>query len=315
MKYRKRYKSKQLAFQATKIILICSAFLFIYFQLQTKSNSVSSFLVEKLKTSFSFFSLVILLFLSSLNLFFEVIKWQNLVSYIQPISVKDAFTQTFSSMTLASFTPNGIGEYGAKVLYYPKTFTKKILLLNLLTNGIQMVITTILGGLGCFYLSAVVSIPLNKNTLLLICGAIVLILIVIYKLRNQMLFGFSISKTIAKIGKIPREIHIKNTLYAVIRYAIFCHQYIFILYLVGVDLAYHTSLFTLFTVYLFASIIPTFQIVDVAIKGSVGIYLFGLFGVDASSILLSATIMWFFNAMLPSLIGSVFVFKYNYKWV
>jgi hypothetical protein len=59
-----------------------------------------------------------------LNRYFEILKWQNLASYIKPISVLEATKQACCS-NCRDFTPNGVGEYAGKALYYENTKQNK----------------------------------------------------------------------------------------------------------------------------------------------------------------------------------------------
>ena len=63
--------------------------------------------------------------------------------------------------------------------------------------------------------------------------------------------------------------------------------------------------------YFLASIIPTIHFMDVAIKGSVALFLFGQLGVDDWKIAAIISIMWIFNLVLPLLVGSVFVLNFK----
>lgn len=308
------YKSKQLAFLLLKIAIVSVAFVFIYFQLQGKSNGNWFSLFTDLTSHFSVSSLTVILVLSILNWTLETLKWQNLVSFFEKISFNEALQQTLSGLTISIFTPNGIGEYGAKVAYYPKDRTKQILLLNFLTNGIQMVFTTAFGIIGLTFISSLYFEVLPKDQLLIIASVVFAIMAVLFLLRNTKIFGVSLIDTLLKIKAIPTAIHSKNALLGLVRYMVFCHQYYFILILLGSDLSYIITLNVLFSLYLLASLVPNLQALDVAIKGSIGMYLFGLFGVNEWIVLFAASVMWIFNYLLPSTIGSIFVLKYQPQW-
>ncbi|MCB9426002.1 MAG: hypothetical protein H6584_03085 [Flavobacteriales bacterium] len=308
------YKSKQLAFLLLKIAIVSLAFVFIYFQLQGKSNGDWLGLFTDLTSHFSVSALFIIFILSIINWTLETLKWQNLVSFFQNISFAEALQQTLSGLTLGIFTPNGIGEYGAKVAYYPKDRTKQILLLNFLTNGIQMVFTTGFGIIGLTFISSLYFEVLPKHQLVLTATVFISGLTFLFLFRNAKIFGVSLIDTLLKIKSIPTAIHLKNTLLGFVRYMVFCHQYYFILALLGVDLSYTITLNLLFSMYLLASLMPNLQALDVAIKGSIGMYLFGLFGINEWVVLFAASVMWIFNYLLPSTIGSIFVLKYQPQW-
>ena len=67
------------------------------------------------------------------------------------------------------------------------------------------------------------------------------------------------------------------------------------------------------SMYLISSIIPTILILDVVVKGSVALFLFGIVGVNAHTILCIVTLMWILNFAIPSIIGSAYLLKYNYN--
>jgi hypothetical protein len=49
-----------------------------------------------------------------LNRYFEILKWQNLASYIKPISVLEATKQVLA--LTAGILPNGVGEYAGGIV-------------------------------------------------------------------------------------------------------------------------------------------------------------------------------------------------------
>ncbi|WP_248912346.1 hypothetical protein [Gelidibacter algens] len=81
-------------------------------------------------------------------------KWQTLVECISKVTFSQATAQTLGALTASLMTPNRIGDYGAKAMYYQPHLRKKIMFLNLIGNSAQMGITTILGVIGfvCFTL-------------------------------------------------------------------------------------------------------------------------------------------------------------------
>ena len=144
------YKTKQFFFVLIKLSIVMGAFYFIYNKLTTNEELDFYNFIDFLSKNavFSSKNIIFLLFLTIFNWFFEILKWQNLVSFIKKISFKEALEQSLGALTASLFTPNRIGEYGAKAIYFAKQFRKRILLLNLLGNSFQMLITTIFGVIG-----------------------------------------------------------------------------------------------------------------------------------------------------------------------
>ena len=98
------------------------------------------------KTSIT--TIIFILLFSVANRYFEILKWQNLVDFIKPISVSEASKQVLGALTAGIFTPNDLGEYAGKAMFFKKEQTKKVVFLNLICNGIQMILTIIFGTIG-----------------------------------------------------------------------------------------------------------------------------------------------------------------------
>ena len=59
--------------------------------------------------------------------------------------------------------------------------------------------------------------------------------------------------------------------------------------------------------------IPTIFLLDVVVKGSVALFLFGIVGVNSLTVLNIIMLMWILNFVIPSIIGSAFVLSFDYK--
>jgi hypothetical protein len=241
-----------------------------------------------------------------LNRFFEILKWQNLVSFIKKISLFEATNQVLSALTAGLFTPNGVGEYAGKALFFEKAQTKNIIFLNLICNGAQVLVSLFFGIIGLFYLGYF------KWDLILI-ATIIGILTVGFTLKKFEIKGYSIEKLIQKLNEIPRKIHQKNFYLAVLRYLIFSHQYYFLFLAFDVQLPYFTLMAAIASVYFLASSLPTFQFLDFAVKGSVALYFFGILGVNEWIVIFISTLFWFLNLVIPATIGSYFVLTFKHK--
>lgn len=311
------YKTKQFFYLLIKLSIVFGAFYFIFNKLTTNDELDFSVFVDFLSKNdvFTPKNMIFVLFLTIFNWFFEILKWQNLVSFVKKISFKDAMDQSLGALTASLFTPNRIGEYGAKAIYFSKSYRKRVLLLNLIGNMAQMSATLVFGLIGVwFFLSEYdVNIPHFKLSRLLILIVVVLGFSVFGVKQNRFrIKGFSFNKLMDFIKKIPPVIHFKNGLYSVIRYLIFSFQFFYILSVFGYNLPYMNAMVFITSMYLLASIIPTISFFDVVIKGSIAVYVFSFIDVNELTILSVVTIMWILNFVLPSIFGSYFVL--NFDW-
>lgn len=299
-------KAKVLLIILVKILIVGSAFYFIYVQLALNEKLNWTLFVEKFNKNKSFTGITFILLLSVLNRFLEILKWQNLVSCIQKITLFEATKQVLAALTAGLFTPNGIGEYAGKVMFFDKLHAKNILFLNLICNGAQLIISIVFGTLALLYLG-------YSKWVTIILLVLVGFLVLGFRLKKFNIKGYSLSDLFLKINAIPRYIHQKNNCLAVCRYLIFSHQYYLLFLVFDVQLPYFTLIASIAAVYFLASSLPTFQFLDFAVKGSVAVYFFGLLGVNEWVVIFVSTLMWFLNVVLPVIIGSYYVLNFKPK--
>ncbi|QBN18989.1 lysylphosphatidylglycerol synthase domain-containing protein [Flavobacterium nackdongense] len=306
------HKAKQFLILLIKLLIVGGAFYFIYIQLANNDKLDWEKFIILFKKNQSIAGISFILLLSVLNRFFEILKWQNLVSYLHKISLLESTKQVLGALTAGLFTPNGLGEYAGKALFFDKKSTKKIIFLNLICNGIQMILSVVFGIFGLLYFNANYNIITSK-TVLILFGICFLLFGILFFSKKIDIKGYSIEKLIHKINEIPKTIHQKNIFLAVCRYLVFSHQYYFLFLAFDVDLPYLTMMATIASVYFLASSLPTFQFLDFAVKGSVAVYFFGILGINEWIVVFISTLMWFLNVVLPVIIGSYYVMNFKTK--
>ena len=297
-------KTKQYLTLIIKLVIVFGAFYFIYDKLAHDDKLSWKQFSGILQHKFTFGWIAFMLSFSILNRFLEILKWKNLVLVIEKISLFTATKQVLAGVTAGLFTPNGIGEYAGKALYFPKAATKRVLFLNLICNGIQMVLTIIFGLIGLLYLGYTLYF-------FILIGIGFLVLTFLFVTKNANIKGYSIGLFLEKITEIPKKIHQKNILLAIARYLTFSHQYYFLFLLFGVEIDYFTLMATITAVYFIASSLPSFQFLDFIVKGSVAIWFFDKLNIDEYVVLFISTFMWLLNVVFPVVIGSYFVLIYK----
>jgi hypothetical protein len=305
-------KAKRLSILLIKILIVAAAFYFIYRQLAHNDQLDWEKFTVLFKKNQSVGGILFLLSLSFANRLFEILKWQNLVASFRRITFYQATQQVLGALTAGIFTPNGLGEYAGKALFYEKSLAKKIVFLNLVCNGMQMVLTVLFGVLGLLYFNAQFSIITTK-TVVVIAAVILVVVVASLFLKSFSIKGYSLEKLLHKINQIPKAIHHKNIALGLCRYLVFSHQYYFLFVAFDVDLPYLTLMSAITSIYFLASSLPTFQFLDFAVKGSVAVYFFGLLGVNEWIVVFISTLMWLLNVVIPVVIGSYFVLNFKLK--
>lgn len=311
-------KHKDYILLLVKLVIVFGALYFIYHKLiYNKLLSFSEF-QQQLTVLFSknIWALLLVLLFTDINWLLETYKWKVIVSVEKKITFFEAFEQSLASLTASLITPNKIGEYGAKALFFKKQSRKKIVLLNFLGNMSQLAVTIFFGFIGItfFLLYFTINIPyFNSKKLVLIIAITIILFLIIKKIRLFKTVKIYVTKISVYLKQIPKVIYIKTIGFALLRYFVFTHQFYFLLKLFSVETNYITLINLLFCMYFIASIIPSLTIFDWAIKGSVAIWVFSFIELNELTIITVTLLMWLLNFAIPALLGSVFIF--NFKFV
>lgn len=310
------HKYKRIIITLLKLAIVAGACYFI-FQKLTNNNLLSfNELTKQLSYLFSnnIWLLFALLLCTDANWLLEVYKWKTLASIEKRIHFMEAFEQSLTSHAVSIITPNRIGEYGAKALFFEKEKRKKILVLNLVGNLYQLLATAFFGLIGILFLmlnlEQKLSLINNEKLNYWIPFTIILLaLIILIYFKNWL--QKTLKKTIIYFRNIPKVIQIRVGILAVLRYLVFSHQFYFLLFLFNIEIDYFTAMPIIFSMYLLASIIPSLSIFDWAIKGSVAIWLFSLLNINPLTIATITTLMWLLNFAIPAVLGMGFVLNFK----
>lgn len=311
--YNKLLKYKSQFIFLVKFIIVCSAIFIIVnkfkenISLTTKLSNTH--LLSTLANNWTL--LIIGCSLSIINWFLEVYKWKTLVGSFKNINLISATKQSLASLTTSLLTPNRIGEYGAKAVYYPKNDRKKILFLNFIGNFSQMLVTVFFGIIGVILFQWKTNFLQLSTTHLLVILVLVFTLIIVHASYKKSILNWWKSKTF--------YIHLGTFLklrvlgYSILRYLVFSHQFYLLLILFQADINYFQAMCAIFSMYFIASIIPSFVVFDWLIKGSIAVTLFSYFHIDEITILSITSCMWLFNFALPATFGCYYVVTFDTK--
>ena len=301
-------KYKRIFFLLAKLVIVVGAFYFLYEKVFSNQQLPAKEFLNEISILFSkgICPIILVLLFTDANWLLEIVKWKKLANIEKKTSFFEAYEQCFASLTASIITPNRIGEYGAKSIYFEKGKRKQIMLLNLIGNLSQLLITITFGVFGLFFLIKNYSFQypeINVLKIVLIVGILVIAILFRKKLK--------LNKIGAYFKSISKKIYVEIVGLSFLRYVFFSHQFIFLLYLFGVDADYFTTLNLLFCMYFIASIIPSIAIFDWAIKGSIAVWLFSFVGINKLTIITITTIMWLLNFAIPAIIGSIFVLNFK----
>lgn len=309
------HKTKQYLLALAKVLVLAITFGYIFYRLKSNPQLNFTEFIDNILSKgylagyFLFFFLVA----TSINWLFETLKWKYLASTLENITLKTAFKQSLAALTVSLATPNRIGDYGAKALFFERKQRKKVLLLNFYANGVQLLTTVVFGIIGLVYFLQKYEVIYSIKAIISFGLSAVLLLIFGYYFKEKELLikGFSIGKVIRYFKGFSSSLKLKVILFSVFRYLIFSGMFYGALLFFGAEIEALTAFALIFAMYLLASIVPSIFIFDVVIRGGFAVWLFSFPEASELAILSTVLIMWIFNFVIPSLIGSYFVLAYQ----
>jgi len=257
------------------------------------------------------------------NWWCEAEKWGVLMKRVEVLSLLDRLKSVAAGVTFSIFTPNRIGEYGGRILFVKPENNWKAIIATVVGSYSQWVVLLMGGLLGAiafsqFFLQA--SVPIQRG-----------LYILSWLLVGAMLIGyFNLDLIVQLLQKLPRWRFMENIrkqldmmqLYqrkelelalvlALSRYLIYSLQYYFLLRFFGVEVGLITGLSGIATIYLVQTSIPLPPFMGLIMRGEIALYVWGLLGAPAMSILAATFCLWALNIIVPALVGMVFIADIN----
>lgn len=305
-------KAKQYGITALKLLILTLCFLVIFRKIQNTEEAIFGRIAESLGHATAYLWILVPI-LVILNWSLEIQKWRILAGNVTPISFGEAAKQSLAALSASLWTPNRIGEYGAKAMFYPAEHRKKIMLLKLLGNSSQQCCTLVFGLTGIIFLSSYVILPLSlaKVALLLLTVFALLYLGYRYRRKNLVIKGLSIANVLKYYRGLSLGNNIKILVISALRYLVFGSLFLILLMEFDIGSDIPKAIAFICSVYLLSSVIPSFVLFDVAVKGSVAVWLASQVGFDVVVVLAVIFLMWFLNFVVPAIFGSYFVIRYK----
>ncbi len=261
--------------------------------------------------------------LAFVNWGIEAKKWQRLLQAIQRISFFTAFKSVLSGVALSINTPNRMGEYGGRILYVENGKRIKAISLSITGSISQLIITLITGCIGLSYIilfkidnyALVMGLSLFWIKTLLILSLVATVITILFYFRLSWLI-----RLIEKIPAMGRYVQYINVLdnfnvklllrllyLSFLRYVVFVIQYILLLHVLDVPIAWMNGMCVISILFLVLAIVPSFAIADLGIRGKFSTELLSFYSNNTIGIIGATFGIWFINLFVPALAGSLLI--------
>ena len=256
-----------------------------------------------------------------LNWGIEAYKWKFLIQKINPIKLQRTFKAVWTGVTLGLFTPNRVGEFGGRILYVPRKFRIKAVIVSLIGSFSQNIATIFFGIIGLLiYLHQVEQITLSVTFAVGLVSAITIVLLLMaYYNLDVVVMLFKRNKFLKRVypyTSILGEYHSKELstllLLAFWRYSVYTAQYLIFLRLFGAEITLLNGIAAIGVIYLAQTVIPSFAVVELLTRLPVATLIFSKYGIPIGITLAATTSIWILNLILPAVLGYVFIIRYNF---
>ena len=297
----------------------------IYYQILKQPNWQQS--LQQIKNAVSGpqqWKIWVVIILMLVNWGIEARKWQSAICQVQKISYLRAFKATLTGVTMASFTPNRIGEYLGRMLYIEEGKRMQSISLTIICSIAQLLITMIAGVAGILYLKSYLYQHPTPGHLALQFFLNALAFGVIFTFVILTIFYFRVSwlvrllKKISSSGKFLVYIKVLEDFNATIllrilslsfsRYLVFIVQYYLLFSVFGVSLTWWQTFGGMSVIFLVMAVVPTFTfLTELGLRWEASIQVIELFSVNTVGIFATSFGIWLINLIIPALIGSLLI--------
>ena len=308
------------------IVFFSIYFLYVQFILKIEDNQVNSFSIFRTIKS-NIFSFFLVFFMMFLNWIIEAFKWKLLIKKVEDISVWTSVRAVFSGITVSTFTPNRVGEYGGRIFCLSKADRFQSILITVIGSVGQLTTTVFFGLFGLMFLPNYLPEILDYHffrlvsyKLCIICMCFLNLCLVLIFLKTsyltKLLSHFKFLNRFKEYIDVFSFYSFKELFYVFLlsnfRYLVFTTQFFILLNTFDNDILYFEAIPLITIMLLFVSIIPTIVFTELSVRGSVAVFLFGMITSNTIAVFSATFIMWIINFVFPALIGTVFVFSLKF---
>jgi len=266
------------------------------------------------------FWLILVLVLMPVNWMLETYKWQQLLRQHVQMKFKDALRGVLMGVSVGLFTPNGVGEFGGRMLVVSRKMRQYAASTSIVSSLSQLAITITIGG-AClmFYISDYLAPEKRIIAYLVACGTVVIGYFAYFQLPRITTLLFRrikwfnrYNRFVKSLESVSKKTLLNAYLVSLMRYLVFCFQLVVVIYLVSDwEHVFKLEFAALIPVnYYIQTIIPTIALSEIGVRSFVLGMLFEphLLPVD---LIAASFLIWVVNLIIPGLVGLFVFLRFN----
>lgn len=319
-------KIRKFAETAIKILIVLAGCWVLYVKIIKNQDLTEMW--ESVKTSFSSTRNVLLMALAfilmPLNMALETRKWQKSIQPVERVPFWKAYTAIFTGITAGMMFPNRTGDFLGRIFILEKGNRLKAAMLTFVGNIAQMLVTVSLGCIAWVFFtsSKYYWYVLILSLIIIILGYLIYFNIHILKHLQHLIpkrWRPRAEKYMEIFGSYSKKDLAVILLIAFGKYIVYSFQFVLLIWAFDVPLNYLEAMVPIMLTYLLMTVIPFITITEIAVRGSVCIYVFEAWltrlGVSAAFSMMvfsASTMLWLYNLAIPAIIGLFFIRKLKF---
>lgn len=319
-------KIRKFAETAIKILIVLAGCWVLYVKIIKNQDLTEMW--ESVKTSFSSTRNVLLMALAfilmPLNMALETRKWQKSIQPVERVPFGKAYTAIFTGITAGMMFPNRTGDFLGRIFILEKGNRLKAAMLTFVGNIAQMLVTVSLGCIAWVFFtsSKYYWYVLILSLIIIILGYLIYFNIHILKHLQHLIpkrWRPRAEKYMEIFGSYSKKDLAVILLIALGKYIVYSFQFVLLIWAFDVPLNYLEAMVPIMLTYLLMTVIPFITITEIAVRGSVCIYVFEAWltrlGVSAAFSMMvfsASTMLWLYNLAIPAIIGLFFIRKLKF---
>ncbi|CAN5768500.1 hypothetical protein BH11BAC7_BH11BAC7_17220 [soil metagenome] len=286
------------------IVLLAAGYIVRRFFTTDDPVAIASHVFRRI-TFFPFTFLTVLL-LMPLNWMLEAWKWKLAAGQQVHISFANAMRGVLAGVTTGTATPNRIGEFAGRIFMEKEADRVPLLFLSFVCSFCQVTITFFAGITGMLLLENNAGLTQNEMIFIYVTG----IIFCCVPLLLPVLPAKWKEKT-KQLRQFPLPVFSKILFLSAIRYSIYVIQFMLLVRMFRPELFCLEIAGSIMVSYLVVTMVPTFSFTEVFIRGSIAGLIFSAAGFGRIGFL-AGVLLWLINVAIPSLVGTVYVFRLKF---
>ncbi len=290
-------------------LLILAAYGYLAYRLVIFDDYSSFLSTFKTASVDLWFTLVAALLLMPLNVVAEAGKWRLLLRKTEPMTIWGAQRQVYYGYVGAFITPYHAGDYPARAMLLKDKRNFSAAVGVGLVGSIALLVVELMFGIPAtwLFISYNPNIPMQYFAIAFIVLVLMLSLLphLVRYLSRREWKNTQMRQLSAALSHMSYPLFMKTIAWSMLRYGIWAIQLVLALHFCGVDMTWVQYMIAIPFYYMVVALFPSIPALNIAIRGSWSLIIFGVFSQNTVGIALAVVLIWFINTVLPMLIGSI----------